>query len=603
MNIKNKEKKLAFKDYKDGVSTIWQLITVKYKKEIWTLVILSFFIAILDGIVPLISGKFFDTLIAVKTNTGAVWISLAILIVVTAISSFGQRWKYTKSDLVNYKIITDYHSDVAAKLVRLPMSYLNSRPMSELEQKCQRAGNNLEQMFRDVLIEILPAFLGIFVAFVTVFTINTTLSLILLAGVLAYILVILQTVGDGARLQRENQKQWVNAWIARSDGLYNIPTVKQFAAEDFETEKNRKNFTEKVFGAQFNLWKMWSKINLSQKIIVLVTQAIVLAMSVGFLKNDILSAGQVIAFNAYVGMVFGPFLRIGNMWRTIQNSIINVHDANEILSIKPEDYAKDGAITKKINGEVEFRNVTFYHDERKIILNNLNFKAEPGSVVAFVGKTGSGKTSLTELIYRFHEPKKGEVLVDGVDIGAYNLTSLRSQIGIVPQEPVLFDSTIRNNIMYPKTKVSQKILDEVARKADLLDFIKEQPDGWDTVVGDRGVKLSGGQRQRIAIARALLANPKILILDESTSALDAETQKKIEDSLKELMQGKTTFIVAHRLSAVRDANKICVLHKGKIVEEGTHEELMNIPDGRYKKLYDLQFKEAEIISAEQALED
>ncbi len=603
MNIKNKEKKLAFKDYRDGIRTIWQLITVKYKREIWTLVILSFFIAILDGIVPLISGNFFDRLVEVKTNASAVWISLGVLIVVTTISSFGQRWKYTKSDLVNYKIITDYHANVAAKLVRLPMSYLNSRPMSEIEQKCQRAGNNLENMFRDVLIEILPAFLGIIVAFVTVFTINTTLSLILLGGVLAYILVILQTVGDGAKLQRENQKQWVNAWIARSDGLYNIPTVKQFAAEDFETEKNRKNFTEKVFGAQFNLWKMWSKINLWQKIIILVTQTIVLSMSVGFLKNDILSAGQVIAFNAYVGMVFGPFLRMGNMWRTIQNSIINVHDANEILSMTPEDYTKDSAAAKKISGEVEFRGVTFYHDERKVILDNLNFKAKAGSVVAFVGKTGSGKTSLTELIYRFHEPTKGEILVDGINIGEYNLTSLRSQIGIVPQEPVLFDSTIRNNIMYPKSKVSQKILDEVARKADLLEFIKDQPDGWDTVVGDRGVKLSGGQRQRIAIARALLANPKILILDESTSALDAETQKKIEDSLRELMKDKTTFIVAHRLSAVRDADKICVLHKGKIVEEGNHEELIQIPNGRYRKLYELQYREAEIIEAEKVLEE
>jgi len=321
------------------------------------------------------------------------------------------------------------------------------------------------------------------------------------------------------------------------------------------------------------------------------------------LQLGTMTAGQVIAFNAYVGMVFNPFLRLGNMWRTIQNSIINVTDSHEILSTPPEEYDKPGSIQAELTGSVEFKDICFYHDKRQLILDNLSFKAEAGAVIAFVGKTGSGKTSLTELVYRFHNAQSGQILIDDLPIETYNLTSLRSQIGIVPQEPVLFDTTIRNNIIYPRNDVPEEILLDAARKADLLEFIKDQPDGWNTIVGDRGVKLSGGQKQRIAIARALVANPKILILDESTSALDAETQATIEKSLKELMKGKTTFIVAHRLSAVRDADTIYVLHKGRILEAGNHETLMQIPNGRYKKLYELQYREEEILVAEHELEE
>lgn len=603
MNREKTEKKLAGRDYLHGIKIIWKEITVKHKKEIHGLVTISFFIAFLDGIVPLISGRFFDALTNISVSIVPVWTSLALLLSVTALATFGQRWKASRSDWVGIRIGVEYFTTVAAKLVRLPMSYLKNHPMPELEQKTVRAGNNLESMFQEVIIELLPAFLSIIVALVTVFTLNTTLALILLSGVVVYIIVIVQTVGDGARLQRENQKQWVHAWRERADGIYNIATIKQFAAEEFETNKNRVNFTEKVLGAQRKLWSLWTRINLSQKIIVLLTQALVLIVSIHFLSVAMMTPGEVIAFNAYVGMVFGPFLRLGNMWRTIQNSIINVTDAHEILSVVPESYDQEGAIQGMLDGKVEFKNVTFFHDERKNVLEDVSFTADPGSIVAFVGKTGSGKTSLTELIYRFHSQQSGQILIDNEPIESFDLTSLRSQIGIVPQEPVLFDTSIRKNIMFPKMTMSQEELDRVAQTADLLEFIKELPDGWETIVGDRGVKLSGGQKQRIAIARALIANPKILILDESTSALDAETQRTIENALKALMQGKTTFIVAHRLSAVRNADKIFILHKGKIVEEGNHEVLMQIPNGRYRRLYELQYNEDVIVTEEIKLEN
>jgi ABC-type multidrug transport system fused ATPase/permease subunit len=316
-----------------------------------------------------------------------------------------------------------------------------------------------------------------------------------------------------------------------------------------------------------------------------------------------MSIGQVIAFNAYVGMMFGPFLRIGQMWRTIQNSIITISDASKIISTSSEEYHAKNSIKKEIVGNVEFKNITFYHDERKKILKNISLKVEAGKKIALVGETGSGKTSLIELIFKFYLPQQGDILIDDISIKDYDLTSLRSQIGVVPQEPVLFDTTILNNITYPKTNVPFEIVREAAKKAELLDFIEDQPDKWKTVVGDRGVKLSGGQKQRIAIARAIIENPKILILDESTSALDAKTQRSIEASLEELMKDRTTFIVAHRLSAVRNADTICVLHKGKILEQGNHQELMEKEGGKYRQLYELQFQEKEIVDQEEDVLD
>jgi ABC-type multidrug transport system fused ATPase/permease subunit len=475
--------------------------------------------------------------------------------------------------------------------------------MSEIDQKITRAASNLSTMTHDVILELLPAFLGIIVALFASFSLNSTLAWIIVVGVIIYAIIIIRTVGDGAILQRNNQKAWIKAWRERSDGLYNVSTVKQFAAEDYESKKNTTNFIGGVNGAQLKLYALWNSISLSQKIIILLTQSIVLVMSLAFIQKGSMSIGQVIAFNAYVGMMFGPFLRIGQMWRTIQNSIITISDASKIISTSSEEYHAKNSIKKEIVGNVEFKNITFYHDERKKILKNISLKVEAGKKIALVGETGSGKTSLIELIFKFYLPQQGDILIDDISIKDYDLTSLRSQIGVVPQEPVLFDTTILNNITYPKTNVPFEIVREAAKKAELLDFIEDQPDKWKTVVGDRGVKLSGGQKQRIAIARAIIENPKILILDESTSALDAKTQRSIEASLEELMKDRTTFIVAHRLSAVRNADTICVLHKGKILEQGNHQELMEKEGGKYRQLYELQFQEKEIVDQEEDVLD
>lgn len=607
MNIKEKEtKKLDFNDYKVGTKIIWNEIVSRYKKGTYVLIFAAVLIAIGDGVVPLISGRFFDSLNLLSGQAGnpltlnnSVWISLLTLLAFTALSAFGQRWSGVAREKAWYKIFTSYLADSAHKLIRLPMSFHNNNPIAEVHQKMNRSANNLSQMFGDVILELLPAFLSIIVATIAIFSINLHLALIIIIGVTIYVLILIRTVGQGAELQRENHKAWIHAWRQQSDGLYNISTVKQFGAEEYEDKKNRKNLIEGAYGTQLKLVNLWKKISLWQRIIVLFSQFLVLTLSVVFIQKGLLSVGKVIALNAYIGMMFGPFMRLGNMWRTIQNSIISVTDAHKLLTTEEEDYDNKDAISREIKGDIEIKDVVFFHDERKIILDQLTTSVKNGQKIALVGETGSGKTSLIELIYRFYSPNSGSIIIDGVPIEKYNLQNLRSQIGVVPQEPVLFDTSILHNITYPHNNVPMEKVIEAAKKAELFNFIDEQPDKWETIVGDRGVKLSGGQKQRVAIARAIIGNPRILILDESTSALDAKTQHSIEKALDELMENRTTFIVAHRLSAVRNADVICVLHKGKIVEQGTHNELMSLPNGKYKTLYELQFQESKIENEEE----
>ena len=260
----------------------------------------------------------------------------------------------------------------------------------------------------------------------------------------------------------------------------------------------------------------------------------------------------------------------------------------KIFKTKHEDYHPVNAYTpKKIDGAVQFKNVSFAYDT-PIVLNNLNFSVNAGECVAFVGKSGAGKSTAVDLISGYYFPTKGEVLIDGHDTRKIDLTALRSNIAVVPQEPVLFNDTVMMNIRYGRLDATDSEVMEAAKKAYANEFIQELPEKYDQLVGERGTKLSVGQKQRIAIARVILRDPAILILDEPTSALDAETEKHIAESFEELMKGRTTFIVAHRLSTIRKANRILVLDKGTIAEEGTHTDLLKRENGIYKKLHDYQ---------------
>ncbi len=287
-------------------------------------------------------------------------------------------------------------------------------------------------------------------------------------------------------------------------------------------------------------------------------------------------------------MIFAPFVVIAQNWQTIHTGIINIDEAEKILSTAPENYQPKDAISLDIAGDVTFKNVSFSYAEGKEVLRDISFTAKVGEVIALVGESGVGKSTLIDLVSAYHFANSGEVLIDGHEVRTLDLYKYRTQIAVVPQEVVLFNDTIKTNISYGNFTSTDQEIEVAARKAHAADFINKFPNKWDQVVGERGVKLSVGQKQRVAIARAILRNPRILILDEPTAALDAGSEKIISESFEELMKDRTTFIIAHRLSTVRKADKILVFKEGRIIEEGRHLELLKLEGGEYRRLYELQ---------------
>jgi subfamily B ATP-binding cassette protein MsbA len=301
-----------------------------------------------------------------------------------------------------------------------------------------------------------------------------------------------------------------------------------------------------------------------------------------------MTLGELLAFNAYAAMIFGPFVTIARQWQTIQNGIVNIQQTEKVLQTETEKYTPENAIKEPLKGDLTFDRVSFHYDAGKPVLQDISFEVKAGEVVALVGESGVGKSTLVDLISAYNFPTEGKVLIDGHPIQQMDLKRFRQQIAVVPQEVVLFNDKIRTNIKYGNFHATDEEMIEAARKAHAVDFIEKFPEKWDQIVGERGVKLSVGQKQRVAIARAILRNPRILILDEPTSALDAGSEKIITQSLDELMKGRTTFIIAHRLSTVRRADKILVFKEGKIIESGKHDELLKIEGGEYRRLYELQ---------------
>jgi ABC-type multidrug transport system fused ATPase/permease subunit len=335
----------------------------------------------------------------------------------------------------------------------------------------------------------------------------------------------------------------------------------------------------------------WARIRFTQRTFVIVTQLGVFLGSVYFVSTGSMSVGDLVALNGYTALVFGPLAQLANNWNTIQNGLTTIHDVQEILSTGPEAYDRPSGITPpQWDGAVVFDRVTFAYPDAtdRTVLDDVSFIIKDGQTVAFVGESGVGKSTVTELIGGYYYPTEGEVLVSGVKTTEVPLRALREHIAVVPQEPALFNDTVLNNIRFGREQASDEEVIAAAKQAFAHEFIESFPEKYQQVVGERGVRLSVGQKQRIAIARAILRDPRILILDEPTSALDAKTEAYIAESLKALMKGRTTIVIAHRLSTVRSADNIIVFEQGKVVEQGTHAELLERTAGVYRTLHEHQ---------------
>jgi ABC-type multidrug transport system fused ATPase/permease subunit len=473
-------------------------------------------------------------------------------------------------------------------LLQLPLSFHGNEHIQAVFSKISSASWRMTSIVRTV-IEIAPQLLSVVIGITLALSINMTLAAILIIGVVVYAIALTILLRGTAATDHAAHNMWMDRWNDASAAVEQVAAVKQAAAELYEIQRIRKTLRDETVNLWYRNELNWNRVNFWQRITVFFTQLSIFVLSVHYVSAGIITIGELVAFNGYALMFLGPFVSLGYSWQVIQNGITAAGSVDLIFRKQQEKYHPNGAKTTGDHlGSVRFDNVSFRYDENKgDVLSRLSFVAMPGQVTAIVGESGVGKSSAISLISGYYFPTEGQVLVDGVDTRKWDLLALRSRIAVVPQKVALFNDTIRANIRYGSFDASDSAVELAAQDAHIEDFILHLPKRYDTIVGERGIKLSVGQKQRIAIARAILRNPEFLILDEPTSALDIETEQLITASLEKLMRGRTTFIIAHRLSTVRKANKILVIKDGSVAEQGNHQELLGKENGIYRKLYDL----------------
>lgn len=591
-NISNK--KGAGQIFKE-LAPIVKRILRPHKKTLLVVALFSLIVAGADAFVPFLAGRFFDGLIDIALGAGLfdkIFIILALWLILKIFSDF-LSWKIDrKQGAVSAEIEGEYVSGSLSRLIEKPIEFHKKTKGGEMQQRIHRANEFLD-VLTGVLISFAPAFLSIVAAIALSFFIHSGVALVMVSAVLIYLFFLSRLAPKLAPLQKKMIHDYNTAYGSAGDALSNIKEVKQFAAESYESRRIFKKFVLGAARSWIMIHKLWAGLSFSQRVLVTATQFTIFVYSVFLISRGDITPGELVTLNAYAAMLFGPFVQLGMQWQRIHNGALGIIEAEKIFSSTPEIYVpKNAVILGNVKGGVVFDRVFFGYKGGREVLKNVSFSVESGQKIALVGESGVGKTTIIDLLMAFYFPKKGKVLIDGHDLRRLDLKAYRGAIGVVPQEVTLFNDTVFNNIRYGSFDKSEQEVKKAANIAYASEFIDSFAKKYKQVVGWRGIKLSAGQKQRIAIARAVLRDPRILILDEPTSALDAKSESFIQESLRGLMKGRTTFIIAHRLSTVREADKIIVLDKGQVVEQGRHEDLIKIEKGVYKKLYDLQFKGA-----------
>lgn len=381
------------------------------------------------------------------------------------------------------------------------------------------------------------------------------------------------------------------------ENISGMETVKSLSREDFEIDRFSSS-NDNYRGNYLNTAKLWAKYFPLMEFVGNVAAVSLLAFGGYLVITGSVRLGELVAFFSLIWYILGPLMNLGFVVNQFSQAKASGERLIEILDAQEDIVEKENAIDTKIKGHVTFEDVSLtYTKDDDAALKNISFDAPPGKIIGLIGPTGSGKTSITQLITRFYEPESGRIIVDGRPVIDYKLKSLRKAIGFVLQEPFLFSTTIRANIAYGHPEMPEEQIIDAAKRAQAHDFIMEMPKGYDTLLGERGMGLSGGQKQRIAIARAICINPSILILDDATSAVDMETEFAIQQALKEVMKGRTTFIIAHRISSLKHADEVLVLEDGEIVERGTHDSLLK-NNGTYQRVYEIQYQDRDAIMSQ-----
>lgn len=563
----------------------------RYYKPHWKLFVLDMVCALIaascDLMYPVISRNIINTYIPDK-NLQLIFSWCAALLVIYIIQTIMQYIMQYQGHVVGVRMQADMRRDVFTHLQKLPFSYFDehktgvimSRIVNDLMDISEFAHHGPEDLFISAVT--------IIGSFIILCTVNVPLTLLTFIMIPFLVLFIVKKRTAMTVAFRKNRIEIAEVNASLENSIAGVRVARAFTGEAEEQKKFNEN-NQRYVAVREKAYRVMAEFFSGTNFLTAMMNVIILAGGGYCVYAGVITVGDMVAYMLFINMFVTPIKKLIQFVEMFQNAITGYVRFEELMNVQPEQEDEHAQELTDVKGEITFDNVTFQYDEGKEVLSNISLTFPQGKMVAIVGPSGGGKTTLCHLIPRFYEISSGSISVDGHDIRTVTRSSLRQKIGIVQQDVFLFTGTIFDNIAYGKLGASREEVIEAAKKANIHDYIMSLPEGYETFVGERGVKLSGGQKQRISIARVFLKNPPILVLDEATSALDNVTENYIQDSLDELCKNRTTIVVAHRLSTIKHADEIIVMDRDGIQERGTHAQLLEKENGIYKKLYEAQF--------------
>ena len=563
----------------------------RYYKPHWKLFVLDMVCALIaascDLMYPVSSRNIINTYIPDK-NLQLIFSWCAALLVIYIIQTIMQYIMQYQGHVVGVRMQADMRRDVFTHLQKLPFSYFDehktgvimSRIVNDLMDISEFAHHGPEDLFISAVT--------ISGSFIILCTVNVPLTLLTFIMIPFLVLFIVKKRTAMTVAFRKNRIEIAEVNASLENSIAGVRVARAFTGEAEEQKKFNEN-NQRYVAVREKAYRVMAEFFSGTNFLTAMMNVIILAGGGYCVYAGVITVGDMVAYMLFINMFVTPIKKLIQFVEMFQNAITGYVRFEELMNVQPEKEDEHAQELTDVKGEITFDNVTFQYDEGKEVLSNISLTFPQGKMVAIVGPSGGGKTTLCHLIPRFYEISSGSISVDGHDIRTVTRSSLRQKIGIVQQDVFLFTGTIFDNIAYGKLGASREEVIEAAKKANIHDYIMSLPEGYETFVGERGVKLSGGQKQRISIARVFLKNPPILVLDEATSALDNVTENYIQDSLDELCKNRTTIVVAHRLSTIKHADEIIVMDRDGIQERGTHAQLLEKENGIYKELYEAQF--------------